>query len=465
MISAPVTTTGSANPFPVPRCAVSGISWPEFPNSRDAIVLALQHQLDESQWRDPELHQQHQFRQLEALIRHAVNTVPWYEDRFAGVPQHDEGWLDFAAWQQLPLLRRADIQEAGPALVSREIPKDHGHPFDIKSSGSTGRPIAVKGTGVTAVRFLANQLRYHRWHRRDFSATMAALVYLRDAQRKAAENNQGMPWNFTRNAGLMMFYDINAPVDEQFAWLWKQNPTYLVTYPSNLRELLRLSQESGAKIPKLQEVLTLSEVVDHRLRVACREVWGVSIADSYSAQETGWIAMQCNEHPEYHVQSESLLVEILDVQGARCQPGEIGRVVITDLHNFATPLIRYELGDYAEFGLPCACGRGLPVIRRILGRTRNLVSLPTGERHWAMLPVKFRADTRIRQFQLVQKSPTRMELKLVADRKLTRAEEEQVSRQVEDNFGYPFAVQFTYCKTIPRSAGGKYEDFRSELPE
>nr|MBS0021129.1 phenylacetate--CoA ligase family protein [Gammaproteobacteria bacterium] len=454
-----------SNPFPLPRSAMAELSWPAFPNGRDAIVLALQHQLDESQWLAPEVHRQRQFRQLELLLAHAAKTVPWYQEHLEPVSHRGAGWLDLDTWQTLPLLRRADIQEAGPALVSREVPQEHGAPFDISSSGSTGRPIAVKGTGVTAVRFLANQLRYHRWHGRDFSAKMAALVYLREVQREAAEKGQGLPWNFTLNAGLMLFHDINAAVDKQFAWLLEQNPTYLVTYPSNLRELLRLSHESGARVPRLREVLTLSEVVDQPLRTACQDTWGINVTDSYSSQETGWIAMQCAQYPQYHVQSESLLVEILNPNGAPCQPGEIGRVVLTDLHNFATPLIRYEIGDYAEPGPPCACGRGLPIIRRILGRTRNLVTLPTGERHWPTLPLKFRADAKIRQFQLVQKSMTRMELKLVADRLLSRTEEEQVRRQIEGNFGYPFEIQFRYCEVIPRSAAGKYEDFRSELLE
>jgi phenylacetate-CoA ligase len=460
-----MTKTNLCNPFPLPRSAVKEVSWPAFPNGRDAIVLALQHQLDESQWFGPERHLQNQFRQLEVLLRHAIETVPWYQDRLPAPSQRGGGWLDLDVWQALPVLRRADIQEAGPDLVSREVPKDHGPPFDIRSSGSTGRPIAVKGTGVTVVRFLANQLRYHRWHRRDFSAKMAALIYLREVQREAADKNQGLPWNFTPNAGLMMFYDINAPAHEQFAWLREQDPTYLVTYPSNLRELLRLSYESGAGIPKLREVLTLSEVVDQRLRAAAREIWRANVTDSYSSQETGWIAMQCSEHPEYHVQSESLLVEILDANDVPCLPGQIGRVVLTDLHNFATPLIRYEIGDHAEPGFPCSCGRGLPVLKRILGRTRNLVTLPTGERHWPTLPLKFHADTKIRQFQLVQKTPVGMELKLVADRVLSLIEEEQVRRQIEGNLGYPFEVQFTYCDSIPRSPAGKYEDFRSELLE
>jgi phenylacetate-coenzyme A ligase PaaK-like adenylate-forming protein len=74
------------------------------------------------------------------------------------------------------------------------------------------------------------------------------------------------------------------------------------------------------------------------------------------------------------VQSESVLLEIVDDAGRACAPGRAGRVVVTSLHNFATPLIRYELGDLAEFGAPCACGRSLPVISRVLGRSRSTPS-------------------------------------------------------------------------------------------
>ena len=80
--------------------------------------------------------------------------------------------------------------------------------------------------------------------------------------------------------------------------------------------------------------------------------------------------------------AESVLVEILNDDGTPCAPGEIGRVVVTALQNFATPLIRYEVGDYAEASAPCPCGRGLPVIRRIMGRVRNLLVLPDGKKIW-----------------------------------------------------------------------------------
>jgi phenylacetate-coenzyme A ligase PaaK-like adenylate-forming protein len=88
----------------------------------------------------------------------------------------------------------------------------------------------------------------------------------------------------------------------------------------------------------------------------------VNIADIYSEQEVGYIALQFPDYPYYHVQPENILVEVLDDNGNVCSSGDIGRVVITTLHNFTTPLIRYEIMDYAKVGEPCSCGRGLPVL-------------------------------------------------------------------------------------------------------
>ena len=97
----------------------------------------------------------------------------------------------------------------------------------------------------------------------------------------------------------------------------------------------------------------------------------------YSSQEVGYIALECPTGESYHVQAENVLVEVLDDQDRPCSPGDVGRVVVTALHNFATPLLRYDIGDYAEVGAPCPCGRGLPALRRIMGRQRNMALLPT----------------------------------------------------------------------------------------
>ena len=143
--------------------------------------------------------------------------------------------------------------------------------------------------------------------------------------------------------------------------------------------------------------------------------------------EVGYIALQCPQHEHYHVQFETLIVEVLDSAGTPCAPGEVGRVVLTTLHNFAMPLVRYAIGDYAEAGEACDCGRGLPVIKRIMGRDRNMLTKPDGSQHWPSFPAEiWTAVAPIRQFRLIQKSLDRIEAQFVAADELGREQRDRL---------------------------------------
>jgi len=165
------------------------------------------------------------------------------------------------------------------------------------------------------------------------------------------------------------------------------------------------------------------------------------------------------------VRSEPALVEVLDESGRPCAPGEVGRVVVTSLHNFAMPLLRYAVGDLAEAGKPCPCGRGLPVIQRILGRGRDMLVFPDGRRAWAQLGTsQYTRIPGLRQFQTVQHAVDDLEIKLVADRELTPAEEDQLRQAMQQRCGHPFPIRITYHAEIPRSPGGKFHDFLCKIP-
>ena len=120
-----------------------------------------------------------------------------------------------------------------------------------------------------------------------------------------------------------------------------------------------------------------------------------------------------------------MIVEVVDASGEACRPGEIGQVLVTPLFNYATPLLRYELGDYAEVGEACACGRGLPVLRRILGRERNaLLGTQTGERYWPAFGSRtFTEIAPIIQHQFVQRDLKSIEARFITERPLTTTEE------------------------------------------
>lgn len=448
---------------------VEGVTWPAIPSPLGATVLSILFQLEETQWRPAETLREQQFRQLSKVLPHAYRTIKFYHDRFdrAGVNPAEVTTLEKLC--QIPLLTRTELQKSGLDLLSSNIPKSHGKTFETQTSGATGTPVKVTNTSFVSLFWKAIYLRENLWHGRDLSKTMAAIRY---ADRKVALPPDGLsakvwgsPEQGTFKTGPAALLNIRSSIAEQADWLNRLQPEYLASYPTNILLLAKHFMAAGKKLPSLVHIRTVGEILEPHVREACRHAWDVPVVDMYSCQELGVIALQCPDYDHYHVQSESLVVEVVDEQGRPCAPGETGRVVITTLHNFAMPLIRYEVGDYAEVGEACPCGRGLPVLSQVLGRQRNMLHLPNGEKSWPTVGFisTLADDLPIIQAQFVQKSLEQIEVRLVVHRPLNAEEENRIITLIHERFHYPFKLTFTYMQEIPRSKGGKYEDFRSEL--
>ena len=142
----------------------------------------------------------------------------------------------------------------------------------------------------------------------------------------------------------------------QMALLRRFRPEILIVYPNNLAAFAAIWESEGFDLKSLRHIKTIGETVHADLRDRVRVITGLPIEDYYSSQEVGPIAIECPASGLYHVMSEALIVEVVDAQGAPCREGETGRVLVSDLSNLATPLIRYDIGDYAEVGPACSCG-------------------------------------------------------------------------------------------------------------
>jgi phenylacetate-CoA ligase len=142
-------------------------------------------------------------------------------------------------------------------------------------------------------------------------------------------------------------------------------------------------------------------------------------------------------------------------------------VIATPLHNLAMPLLRYDVGDYAEVGEACTCGRGLPVIRRILGRRQNMLRAADGGERWPLLSSgdigKLLALAPIRQYQFAQTHRDRIEVRLQTARPLTDDEARGVVDWAQAKFGDAFRIELAFPAELARTASGKFEDFISLL--
>jgi phenylacetate-CoA ligase len=297
-------------------------------------------------------------------------------------------------------------------------------------------------------------LREHVWHRRDLGAKLSAI---RQGLGEEEGDNWGAATDGIFRTGPASTLPVSRDIESQLRWLEAQRPAYLMTHPSNLAALARHCIDHDIHMPYLREARTRGEALAADLRELCREAWGIPVVDMYSSNECGYIALQCPETDHYHVMAEGLLVEVIDDEGHACAPGQTGRIVVSTLHNFAMPLIRYEIGDLAEVGAPCACGRGLPVLARILGRERNMFVLANGKRFWPSFGLRgLSRELGIRQHQLVQKSFELIEARLVVDAPLDAAQEARLRRHLLSFVPEGFRAEFSYCTEIPRSASGKF---------
>ncbi len=451
--------------------AVDGIAWPALPDAQGAGILSILFQLEQTQWWPEARLRVAQHRQCEALLDHAWRTVPFLRSRLEKAGYNHGKSFGIDNWTNLPPLTRADVAEAGDDLLSTALPASHGAAGEIFTSGSTGRPLRAVRSQLWELFWRAFTNRDHIWHRRDLTGKLAVIRESGEGKAPWPDGSETPRWGSSSGAlfdtGPCVSLNIRTSTAQQMDWLVRQDPDYLLTHPTVLQGLLAYSLEKGARLPRLKQVETLSELLRPETRVLCGEVWGVPVVDMYTTREAGYLALQCPEHEHYHVQGEGLLLEVVGPDHKTVKPGETGRVLVTPLHNFAMPLLRYEIGDYAELGAPCPCGRGLPVLKRILGREQNMLVLPGGERRWPMLSS---ADIRrmldiapIRQYQFLQKSTETIELRLVIARPLTESDETALREFVRDRFGHPFEVEFRCLDDIPRGRTGKYQDFLSEV--
>lgn len=447
------------------RSTLANIAWPAFPAPMAANKLALLFQLEQSQWQKPEEIAAAQFDQLKELVSFAATTVPHYRRQL--YKRFPTDGLTPQTWQEIPVLTRKALHGAATDLRSERIPKEHGRTFPLRTSGSTGMVVEVIGTDLTNLFWQVFCLRDHLWHRRDLTEKLCVVRHQRDPALKEATGALAAGWGPATDdvalTGPSVNYDIMLDVAHLAERLAVDRPGYLLSHPSVIIGLARHCLDHRILLPELKEVRTMGESPDDSLRDLCREAWNAPVVDMYSCQEAGYLALQCPEHPHYHVQAENVLLEVVDHHGRACAPGEVGRVLITSLNNFATPLIRYEIGDYAEVGGPCSCGRGLPVLKRIMGRYRNLLTLPDGKRRWPRLGYESQLQevAPIELMQMIQTSIEELQVRLVMERALDDSEMRDLTAFIQGKLGYPFRLRFEYVDTIRNAANGKVEQFIS----
>lgn len=360
-----------------------------------------------------------------------------------------------AARAENPFYARWITNPAEVPILDRETFHAHndeilnGHLVNERTSGSTG---------VSARIAVSEELRRARL------ADVVRFVRQMGGSLPAAKIIYGKTGSFPPDAMSVL-----APVDEQIDFvLTRQREAgacAVTTFPTNALRLCDRIEERGLDMGFVRRFGLYGECVEPIHRDAVRRVFtNAFFWSTYSSAEFGPIATSCPyEEGFHHLMSHRLGVELLeDDRDKPVPPGKLGRLVITDFLNRRSPLIRYEIGDYAVAGT-CPCGRiKLPTLSAIYGKTRGALLHRNGERvPFIDLSTSLRDIPGVRQYQVIQDALEEVTVRLVADRRV----DVEVGAALQAHFGYlPERVQTQYLDEIPRGPGGKFHHAICKVP-
>lgn len=428
---------------------------------RGRPTLARLEQLRRSEWRSKEELDAFQFGELTKLLRHAEAHVPYFGKLFAeaGVRARDVKTVD--DMRKIPVLTRP---LASSTLAERTSTAPPFPTIKKSTSGSSGNPLVFAYDTGSEYWRQAMKLRGYEWA--GYRIGEPSLHYWGPAPRPLP------PWHKRAKVGLdraikrETYLDCVTQNEEALratvATIRKKKPKVILAYAQSGGALARFIVENRLRDWNDINVICGAEPLFPNDRAAMREAFGPGVFNTYGCRETMLIATECAEHDGLHVSMENILVEVIvkDEKGVEraAKPGEVGELVITDLHNFGAPLIRYVNGDLAMAGdeTTCGCGRKLARISSVEGRVTEALTDGKGGRvsgiYFCTLMVPL--ATSIRRFQAVQHKDKSITLKIVP----TAAYSDDVAKVLQSNVeralpGVPLAIQLV--DSIPAAASGK----------
>jgi phenylacetate-CoA ligase len=417
---------------------------------------------------------------LAGLVEFAAVHVPYYREMFLrlGISAGDIRQPEHLT--QLPPLPKDVAQERRGDLCAVALPPGQEPGGVSRTSGTTGRPLAVEHTRRSKSMFAVLKQRELRWFRFDPSGILATIRPARELPHREGEGPppDGTMWESPVwplvgqcfETGRWFGFAHTNPIERQIEWLDRHRPHYLLAQSANL-EHLALAYGGAVPPDSLRGLEAIAQQLTPAMRRSIEQTFRVPVQQNYGLNEIGIVASRCPEAGRYHVHAEHCLVEIVDEQGRPCRPGQLGKVLVTGLSNHAMPLLRYDADDLAEVADgPCPCGRTLPSFGRIVGRYRRTAFLPPGTwNHWTALQVAL-ADMpdslrrHLRQYQLHQYRDGRFQLRLVtacADARELIAWFQRVWEHAVAPSAPP--LEIVQVRQIERGPSEKYQDFTSDF--
>lgn len=404
-----------------------------------------------------------QEKYLEMLLFHAYHNVPYYHDIFEeiGIIKNDK--VDLSRFNEIPVLTKEVMRKHYNELISRDYTTRKW--YYNSSGGSTGEP----------ARFIQDNL-YDRWGNAAFyywckdilgiDEPSVKKVILWGSERDLFQG--GMGWKakivnwLTNTIFLNSFKMTGEDMEHYVSVINSYKPDLIRGYAGSLYELCRYAERKGMKMYAPKVVISSAETLSDEMREEIEKVFGTKVYDFYGSRETNNIAGECQE-ALMHILGFHNYIEVLDNHNRLVKEGEEGKVVVTNLHNYSMPFIRYEIGDMAVLGpKECECDNPLPTLRRVTGRiTDHFVKEDGTLISGSALTLTFNLKDWVKEFQIVQENYKRIRFLVVLQGKVSEDEKKDVEDEMKFLLGQDCEIIWDFANEIPKTTQGKYLYIRS----
>lgn len=421
-------------------------------------------ELENNQWKTKEQLLELQRLKLVRLLTHAYKNVPFYRKRFNAFAFMHDGDNILEGFAKLPLLTKREINENRDEMVAVGAGKDLR--LD-QTSGSTGEALFFFTDLRSRIYKQAALTRNLRWLGIDLGDRTAALwgapMDLSKAQRVRERLH-----TWLMNSMMLSSYSLT---EEQMARYERElrlfKPLLLLSYPGPLTLFSEYLSAVGKPVESIKVIICSAETLSPWQKQTIEKAFQRPVFNRYACREFGHIAHECTLRNGWHINVDRLYVEIVDETGTHVGPEEVGEIVITDLDNYGTPLIRYAIGDMGSITVrSCSCGRGLPMLKSLEGRTLDVVVAPNGNRlggtFWTIL---FKIRPGIREFQLIQEDTANITVNFVRDTGVRKIPFDFFEKAIQEKCSAAMKVSFREVSLIPRTISGKTRFIVSKLCE
>jgi phenylacetate-CoA ligase len=402
-----------------------------------------------------------QQRYLENLILHSYKHIPYYQNIFDKIDIIKNGKVNLSKFHEIPILTKDLLRKHQKELISKDYLKRKWY-YNF-SGGSTGEPTMFIQDNYYQKWYTASNKYYYQDMLNINEHNVKKILLWGSPQDlfkgSISFKNKMINW-LTNTLILNSFKMTEIDMKSYIKSINTYRPDLIRGYAGSLYELANFSEKNKLKLHKPKILVSSAETLTSDMRTKIETVFGTKLYDFYGSRETSSIAGECKDGL-LHIFSFNNYIELIDQNNNPPIEDQEGRIIITTLHNFSMPLIRYEVGDMAVLSpTVCSCGNYLPCFKKISGRLEEQFIKKDGTivigYFFVHLLGVLQNKGFLKKFQVIQEDFNKIKIRAILVKNLPESEKNEIEKKIQVAMGADCKIVWDFVENIPKTNSGKY---------